>query len=141
MATMKVKNAAGEWVDVSTSKLFGELKTDTVEWGYGKHQKYIDLSQYVGYGDDFIIVLGVSTYQDDGTVNHFGWQKSSGLDHLLPFDSSLDGTKIIGNIFREKAGSNVTISYDEDTRIFTLTDDTYEWIYEYTILYSGLKEA
>lgn len=148
MAILKAKNNTGEWetvADVSTvevtKQLVGELKTGGEAWGWGNHKKSINLSEYVGKDEDFIIILSLSQYQNDGGVSYHAWQKSSGLDHLLPFNATNGGLKLMDGIFKERTGSNTTFTYDNDTQTLTMTDDTYPWIYGYHILYAGVKEA
>lgn len=144
MATMKVKNGNGEWVNAEvttiTNEIMGVFKMETVEYGWGEHKQSLDLSEYVGANDNFIIILALSDSQNDGTKSYFLWHKEDG-GNLIPSSSSPTSTSLTNGVFRPVAGTNVSVSYDEATQIFTLTDDTYKWIYSFTILYAGIKEA
>lgn len=147
MATIKVKNSAGEWETVAsaeattiTNEIMGIFKMETVEYSYGEHKQSLDLSEYVGANDNFIIILELSGSKNDGTKSYFLWHKEDG-GNLIPAQSYPTGTSLTNGIFRPVAGTDVSVSYDEATQIFTLTDDTYKWIYSFTILYAGIKEA
>ncbi len=148
MGVIKAKNSAGEWVNVAsaeattiTNELMGDLRMETVEYGWGQHKQSLDLSPYIGAADNFIIILAVSQYQNDGIKNCFLWHKEDGLDHAIPQRSNSSSTSLTNGIFAEVSGADISVSYDETTQIFTLTDDTYKWIYSFTILYAGVKEA
>lgn len=147
MAVIKAKNTAGEWVNVAsaeattiTNEIMGELRMKTVDLGYGKHKQSLDLSEYVGANDNFIIILALSSSQNDGNKSYFLWHKEDG-GNLIPSLGSPTSTSLTNGIFRPVAGNNVTISYDENTQTLTVTDDTYKWIYSFTILYAGVKEV
>lgn len=147
MATIKVKNAAGEWETVAsaeattiTNEIMGVFKMETVGYSWGQHKQSLDLSPYVGVNDNFIIILAISQDKNDGNTSYFLWHKEDG-GNLIPAQSYPTSTSLTNGIFRPVAGTNVSVSYDEATQIFTLTDDTYKWIYSFTILYAGIKEA
>jgi hypothetical protein len=149
MGVIKAKNSAGEWVNVASAEattihneLMGIFKMETVEYGWGEHKQSLDLSTYVGANDNFIIILELSSSKNDGTSNYFLWHKEDGLDHALPFRASgANSTSLTNGIFAEVSGSDVSVSYDETAQTLSLIDDTYKWIYSFTILYAGVKEA
>lgn len=145
MALMKVKNGAGEWVGVADSNLMGDFKMATEEFTYGNRSNSIDLSKYVGADNDFFLILALHT---SGTASLtqttvFAWHRTNNATEgsLLPETAGRTQTNLTDGIFAPSSGVNVIFTYDENTQIFTLTDDTYKYIYEFTILYAGLKEA
>lgn len=147
MGVIKAKNSAGEWVNVAnaeatiTNEFVGDLRMETVEYGWGQHKQSLDLSPYVGANDNFIIILELSSSKNDGTTGCYLWHKEDGLDHVLPQRNNSSSTSLTNGIFAEVSGSDVSVSYDETTQTFSLIDDTYKWIYSFTILYAGVKEA
>ena len=67
MGVIKAKNSNGEWVNVAeattiTNELVGDLQVVYEGYGYGNRKNYIDLSKYVGVGNDFIIFPSVALH-------------------------------------------------------------------------------
>lgn len=152
MGVIKAKNSAGEWVNVASAEattihneLMGDLKMATEEFTWGNRSNSIDLSKYVGADNDFFLILALHSY---GTASLsqtsvFAWHRTNNATtgSLLLDTVGRTQTSLTDGIFATSAGSNVTFTYDENTQIFTLNDDTYKYIYEFTILYAGVKEA
>lgn len=147
MAVMKTKNSNGEWVVTAavekasiTDHLLGELKMATKSFSIDHLMSSINLSEYVGVDDDFILILGISA-EKTGEVNYFAWHRGSNSANLIPHRSSPVGTNLMNGVFATVSGINVTCAYEKNIRIFMLNDDTYKYIHSFTILYAGIKEA
>ena len=144
MATMKAKNSAGEWVDIGLAGLMGDFKVVYEKYTYGNRKNYIDLSKYIGVGNDFIILPSIAERADEGAASRYYWRKSLGDNRLFPQGnppSSLVGADALGDLFNINTTLNISIEFDENTRILTLTDDTYYYFRDWVIIYGGIKEA
>ena len=144
MATMKAKNSAGEWVEVTSAGLMGELKVAYEKYTYGNRKNYINLSKYVDVGNDFIILPSIAERADEGADSRYYWRKSLGSTKLFPQGSppdSLIGADALGDLFNINTTLNISIEFDENTRILTLIDDTYHYFRDWVIIYAGIKEA
>ena len=147
MAVMKTKNSNGEWIVTAavekasiTDHLLGELKMATKSFPIDNRIGSINLSEYVGVDDDFILILGISA-DKTGEVNYFAWHRGSNSANLIPHKELPVGTNLINGVFQTISGINVPCSYEKNIRIFMLNDDTYKYINSFTILYAGIKEA
>jgi hypothetical protein len=125
MATLKAKNSTGEWVEVVTQELIGELKMVTIAPTSldGKSgTEALDLSPYIQPNNDFMVVFRTSVWSSgqampqvyihsDGTARQF----TNITANLTGFDSWEDifpaSTQLDDN----------NLHYDEDTRIFTIS--------------------
>lgn len=144
MATLKAKNNTGEWetvADVSavTTEIIGDLKMEIGDIG-GEVKSYIDLSKYVGPNDNFVLILAIAENKSGASPAYFIWHKADG-GNLTPHKPYPTSVSLTNGIFKYTAGNDVPVSYDENTQIFTLNDDTYKYIRSFTILYAGVKEA
>lgn len=151
MGVIKAKNSAGEWVSVASAEattihneLIGDLKVAYEVYTYGNRKNYIDLSKYVGVGNDFIIFPSIAVHANDGAATRYYWRKSLGGTKLFPQGTpatSKIGADALGDLFDITTPENISIEFDENTRILTLTDDTYHYFRDWVIIYAGIKEA
>lgn len=147
MGVMKVKNSNGEWVNVAeatTNELVGDLKVVFEGYAYGNRKNYIDLSKYVDVGNDFIILPSIAERANEGAATRFYWRKSLGSTKLFPQGTpatSAISADALGDLFNITTTLNISIEFDENTRILTLTDDTYHYFRSWVIIYAGVKEA
>ena len=147
MAVMKTKNSNGEWIVTAavekasiTDHLLGELKMVTKDFDISHRIGSINLSEYVGVNDDFILILGIGA-NTTGETEYFAWHRGSNSDKLIPHNGTPAGTNLMNGVFQSVSGINVTCAYEKNIRIFMLNDDTYKYIHSFTIICAGIKEA
>lgn len=148
MATIKVKNAAGEWETVAsaeattiTNELTGILNAVDIAVPYGSETNTLDLSQYVSAGDDFFIIFGVTTTKNQGTENVFAWWKKDGKLRTVRGTLTSTTHASLNAVFPTYTGGSIPIFYDEATGIFSMNDDTYKFIENALLFYTEIKEA
>lgn len=122
MATIKVKNSAGEWVE---SNFKSQFKMDWVPVSADKLS--YDLSPYLLEGDEFILMF---TYGSTTTAAPYVWYSGEGLARVVDADAIfLDNTTMKSRspleMVADTESNTSTISsyfnYDRANRIFTLT--------------------
>ena len=146
MGVIKAKNSAGEWVNVASAEattihneLTGDLKSVNIEVPYGTESNTLDLSKYVNGSDDFFIIVGVTTTRNQGTEQLFAWWREDGKTRTLVSQLAYGQHANLNGIF--PVTTALSFSYDEATGILTMNDDTYHYIENALLFYTGVKEA
>ena len=150
MGVIKAKNSAGEWVNVAsaeattiTNELTGELKIASKEIAYADQKNSIDLSEYISGNEEFMIYFATATSKSQSNSEPHIWLKSEGTGVIRNLGNlqALYSEAVFNTLFPKDTSAGFTISYDEDTKVLTIVDDTYYYITSFTLLYTGVKEA
>jgi hypothetical protein len=119
MGTLKVKNNAGEWVEMPIG-MNNELKYTFVTPGVDGDQRKLDLSAYIAKGSDFIVFFGTSNKSSNqgGLSPVYAYLRS--LDEVRQLNGGfVYDVSSIADVFKTQSAQAAT--YDEETRILTLT--------------------
>lgn len=147
MAVIKAKNTAGEWVNVAsaeattiTNDIMGTFNSVNISVPYGTETNTLDLSEYINPGNDFFIILGVTSSRNQGTEQLFAWWKKDGKVRTIRGAMTTGLHASFNDIFPKYSGT-LPLSYDDATGILTMDDDTYKYIENAVLFYAGIKEA
>lgn len=112
MATIKVKNSAGEWVESNYKSSFKMIWVPASD-----NKKSYDLSPYLSEGDDFLLAF---TYGDRTTNAVYLWQGSEGV--LRP----IDGEDVYRDNSTMSTRSPLEIIADIESAYISQTDIVYD---------------
>ena len=119
MATMKVKNAAGEWVEAGTAEMLRDLTMTIIQpFPNSKvtgNDSAFDLSPYVGATDNFIIFFTTGSGVGSNACIPLVYIKSDGQLRKL-HDNNTAQMETLDKLFPKS--SQCKVSFDEETRIF-----------------------